>query len=505
MTKDQLQLNRRALLAGASASSAALMLAQNSASAQPAPGRAIVFTHTSVFVSADIMHDDVALAVAGGKIAAIGPTDAILQQYPGADIYDGRGKAILPGLINCHSHVPSTIDRGFNEDFGFPNSAHLGIGINQLLSPEERLLMTSVGALECIKAGTTSVVEFASGISDYAGTLAKAGLRCVFAESISDNDTATDGFTPDKLAKDAPLVFSAKKREAGLQRIADLTAAWNNKENGRIRVFPAVSTAGASSPELLAAIHAMARQNGGGYAIDLSMSVAENEFLKRMRGMTPTAYLDKSGFLGPHLIATHCRYLEDGDIALLGKARTIVSHQAVMAANRGASPPIPALRAAGCTIAYGTDNNSNDMFEVMRVALLTERVRRGDDPMPGMRPQPEDVFEDCTQGGAMAMFQDKVLGSLDIGKIADLVVLDTQRANLAPCGRILSAWIHNGQPSDIESMMVDGVFLMRSRKVLTMDESALIAEADKVGKRVWAKIRAAGRVAIPGRPKNPGI
>jgi cytosine/adenosine deaminase-related metal-dependent hydrolase len=505
MTKDQLQLSRRALLAGAGAGSAALLLAQNPAQAQPAAGRATVFTHTSVIVSADVVHDDVALAVAGGKIAAIGPTDAILQQYPGADIYDGRGKAIMPGLINCHTHVSSVIERGFNEDFGFPNSAHLAIGTNQLLSPDERLLMTSMGSLECIKAGTTSLVEFANGISEYAGVLAKSGLRCVFAESLSDNETGNGTLTPETLAKSVPPSFSAKKREDGLQRTADLTSAWNGKENGRIRVFPAASMAGTSSPELLAAIHAMARQNGGGYAIDLQMSVAENNYMKRYHGMTPTAYLAQAGFLGPHMIAVHCRYMEDGDIALLGKARTIVSHQAVMAANRGASPPIPALRAAGCTLAYGTDNNSNDIFEVMRVALLTERVRRGDDPVPGIRPQPEDVFEDCTKGGALGIFQDKELGSLDIGKIADLIVLDTQRAHLVPCGRILSAWIHSGQPSDIESVMVDGAFVMRGRKVLTMDESALLAEADKVGKRVWAKIRAAGLVPIPGRPNNPGI
>jgi 5-methylthioadenosine/S-adenosylhomocysteine deaminase len=79
-------------------------------------------------------------------------------------------------------------------------------------------------------------------------------------------------------------------------------------------------------------------------------------------------------------------------------------------------------------------------------------------------------------------------------------VLDTQRAHLVPAGRILSAWIHNGQPSDIESSMVDGRFVMRDRKVLNLDEASLIAEADKLGKRIWAQVKAKGRVPIPGHP-----
>src|SRR5271154_5732661 len=100
MTKDsQPQLDRRQLLAGAGGGSAALLLAQNGAQAQPASGGTTVFTHTTVFVTADQVHDDVGLAIRGGKIAAMGPSDDILRQYPGADVYDGRGKAILPGLI----------------------------------------------------------------------------------------------------------------------------------------------------------------------------------------------------------------------------------------------------------------------------------------------------------------------------------------------------------------------------------------------------------------------
>src|SRR5262249_2435633 len=139
-------------------------------------------------------------------------------------------------------------------------------------------------------------------------------------------------------------------------------------------------------------------------------------------------------------------------------------------------------------------------FEVMRIALITERIRR-DDALPGVRPQPEDMLEDATLGGARAVRQ-TLVGSLDVGKKADLLVVDTQRAHLVPAGRIVSAWIHNGQPSDIDSVMVAGQFVMRNRKVLTMDEDAVVGEADKVGRRIWRQVLAAGPLGVPGRSRR---
>jgi len=126
--------------------------------------RTVVFSHTTV-VTVDAVHDDVALAVEGDKIMAIGPIDTILKTYPNAEVYDGRGKALLPGLINCHAHLAATLARGFNEDFGFPNSARLAIQPTSLLQGEEATLMVTVGALEAIRTGTTTIVENSGGIS----------------------------------------------------------------------------------------------------------------------------------------------------------------------------------------------------------------------------------------------------------------------------------------------------------------------------------------------------
>lgn len=498
--RSSVSLSRRQLLAGAGAGAAALLLEQSGVQAQATSSRTVVFSHTTV-VTVDGAHDDVALAVEGDTIAAIGPTEQVLKTYPTADVYDGRGKALFPGLINCHAHLAATLARGFNEDFGFPNSARLAIQPTSLLQGEEATLMVTIGALECIKTGTTTVVENSGGIGRHAAALAQTGLRCVFAESVRDSENVAGPMSPEGLAKSEAPRFSPRLRDEGLQRINDLFTTWHGAKQGRISVFPAAALAETASPELLQAVRAFAEKHDLGYTIHLSQSRAEVDFMVRHHGVRPPAFLDRHGFLGPRLFAAHCRYVDDADIARLGRSGTIISHQAAMAANRGVIPPIPALREAGCPIANGTDNNTNDMFEVMRVALLTERIRR-DDPNPGLRPQPEDMLEDATQGGARAVRQEKLLGSLEVGRKADLLVLDTQRAHLVPAGRIVSAWIHNGQPSDIESVMVDGQFIMRNRKVLTMDEDRIIAEADKVGKRIWSQVQAAGPIAVPGRPRR---
>lgn len=489
-------LSRRELLATAGAGAAALLLDGRNAQAQPA--NAVVFTHVDV-ANPDQVQRDVALAVVSGRIAGIGATEDMLAKFPRAEVYDGRGKALLPGLVNCHAHLAQTLSRGFNEDFGFPNSYKLAVQPTSLISKEENTLMAVVAAIEAIRTGSTTVVENVGGIMPEAAELAKTGLRWVFAESATDREGGSP-MSPEILARGEAPRFSPAMRDEGLKRISDLHSAWHGQEGGRITVFPAAALAENSSPELLRAVHDFAEKHDLGYTIHLSQSRAEVDYMKRHHGVSPVAFLDRHGFLGSRLFAAHCRYVDDADIALLAKTGTIVTHQARMAANRGVIPPIPALRKAGIPIAMGTDNNTTDLFEVLRVAMITERVRR-DDAFPGVQPQPEDVLADATMGSARAVRQTATIGSLEVGKKADILVLDTQRVHIVPAVRIISAWIHNGQPNDIESVMVDGRFVMRDRKITTVDEAAIVAEANKVGRRVWDAVQKSGPIQIPRLPR----
>jgi len=509
-------LTRRGWLAATGAGTAALMLKPDHLQATPRPaagsGRTrdaqaataqeatVVFTNTTV-ANPDLVQDDVALAVEGDRIAAIGPTDEVLAGYPRAEVQDGRGKALVPGLINTHAHMRAVIARGFNEDFGFPNTAGLAISPASLLEGEEGNLMVQVAALEAIRTGTTTIVEYTGNVGRQAGVLADSGLRCVLAEGIRDTENVPGPVSTRSMARSFSGTprFSASLRDEGMQRISDLFTTWHGARGGRISVFPAASLTETSSPELLRAVREFAETHDLGYTIHLNQSRAEYEFMVMHHGLRPAAYLDRHDFLGPRLFAAHARYVNTEEVALLGRSGTIIAHQAGMAANRGISPPIPELRAAGCPIALGTDNNTNDVFEVMRIAMLTERIRRNrdGDEVPGLQPQPEDVLADCTQGGALAVQQPDALGTLEVGKKADLLVVDTLRAHLVPAGRVISALVHSGHPGDIESVMVDGRFVMRDREVLTMDEDAIIREADAVGRRIWGQVLEASPLTVP--------
>lgn len=504
------EVSRRTLLAGAGAGAAAMLLGRPGLSATEVLGardrhrqsRVTLFANTTV-VNADSVQSNVALVVEGRTIAAIGPTDDMLRAYPDADVYDGRDRVLLPGLVNCHAHMSAVVARGFNEDFGFPNTARLPTSPASLLEGEERTLMVMVAALEAIRTGTTTIVENVGNIAPHAEALADSGLRCVFAESVRDAANVRGPMMPERYAMSEEPRFSPALRDEGMQRIVDLHSAWHGARGGRISVFPAAGLVETSSPELLAAIRSFAEAHDLGYTIHLNQSRAEFQFMVRYHGMRPTEYLDRHDFLGPRLFAAHARYVNDEEIALLGCSRSTISHQAGMAANRGVSPPIPALRAAGCTIALGTDNNTNDVFEVMRIALLTERIRRNrdGDEVPGLQPQPEDVLADATQGGARAVQQEGSLGVLAPGRRADLMVVDTRKPYLVPAGRILSAIVHCGHPGDIESLMVDGDFLLRDGTVLTMDEGAVLAQAKRVSDRIWNRVLADGEVRVPRLPR----
>lgn len=189
-----------------------------------------------------------------------------------------------------------------------------------------------------------------------------------------------------------------------------------------------------------------------------------------VRGVRPAEYLFQHDFLSPRLVAAHCRFMTPGEIAHLGRSRVSVSHNAAMAARRAAAPPVLALQAAGCRIAMGTDNMAHDMLEAMCTGLFVERISRQD----GERPWPEDVLEWGTRNGAAALGPGADVGSLEVGKKADLIVLDARRPHLVPALRIVSGWIHNGQAGDVESVMVDGRWLMRDRNVLTIDEADVV-------------------------------
>src|SRR5262252_750486 len=430
------------------------------------PGRgdrmALVIRNTTIVTSdaARTVHRDAAIVVDADRIVAIGPAAEIDRAWPGAERVEGRGKAVFPGLVNCHTHLWLTVARGIQEDFGFPSTLRFPTTVQAMLSAEEIAVFASLGALECLRGGNTTMLEISTRVPDYAKQVAPAGVR-------------EDRFT-----------YVPALAERTLQSVDDVISAWHGAEKGRITCVVASHAPEACSPELLRAARELAERRDVRTTIHLDQSHWEVESVMRVRGVRPAEYLFQHDFLSSRLVAAHCRFMSPGEISRLGRSRVSVSHNAAMAARRAAAPPIQALAAAGCNIAMGTDNMAEDMLEAMRTGLFVERISRQD----GERPWPEDVLEWGTRNGAAALGWGGEVGSLEVGKKADLIVLDARRPHLVPTLRIVSGWIHNGQAGDVESVMVDGRWLMRDRRVLTIDEEDIVTRAEEIGRRVWRQL-----------------
>ena len=419
---------------------------------------------------------DSAIAIMDETICAVGPTDDIVAQFPSAERVDGRGKAIFPGLVNCHTHLLATADRGILEDFGFPTTLRFPVTTRALLTLEERQVIATLGALEALRSGTTTLLEIADHVGEFAQVLADTGLRLALGDNFND-------FNSSRIQEGA-LAFEEQRREEGLQRSSDLIAKWHDYCNGRIRCFLAPHAPETCSPGLLRAVREMADESGTGYTIHLSQSKLEIESVMRVRGVDPTHYLFANDFLGPSLVAAHCRYVTPSEIALLGRHGTGISNNAAIAARRGAAAPVRELQAAGCAIGMGSDNMTEDMVEVMRSGLFQERVRRNDE----MWPQPEDVLEWATMGGAKLLGVSESVGSLEIGKQADLFMIDTFKAHLVPTLRIVSGFVHNGQPADVLSVMAAGRWLLKEGVTQTIDEQDILRRAERIAHDVWKRL-----------------
>ncbi|PYM95231.1 MAG: hypothetical protein DME04_05480 [Candidatus Rokuibacteriota bacterium] len=439
-----------------------------------------ILIHDATIVTADeagSIHYDAALVVQDRRISAIGPAAELAARYPDAACVDGRGRAILPGFANTHTHLARVLARGIYEDLSPPHTPPFRGGLAPLplppLTPDQERVMVQLGALEAIRSGTTLVLEEGVGLDAYAGALLDTGLRLVLCERAWDRANASIG-QPGPFAADAALA------EAGLSRIAELHERWNGREDGRLRIGLAAWAPDLCSPDLLARLAKLRSELDVLATIHLNQVWGEVAAVQEQRGVPPTEYAARTGFLCDRLVAAHCRCMTADEERILGASRAAVAVNSAIAARRGLAARIADLERAGCLITLGTDNMAEDMVEVMRTALFMERVRRGD----GRQPTPEEALVWATRNGYRALGVSDG-GWLATGNRADLVIVDLTKPHLVPALRVVSCFVHQGQAADVEAVMVDGRWIMRDHRVLTMDEGAIVAEADRIARAAW--------------------
>ncbi len=442
-----------------------------------------ILIHDTTVVTADpagTIHREAALVVRDGRIAEIGPSAEIVARHPHAERVGARGCVVFPGFANTHTHFPLTIARGIYEDLSPPHRPPFTGGLAPLPLPElsrgELEVMVRLAALEAIRSGTTLVLEDGSRLDRYVDVLVASGLRYLACERAWDRAQASIG---------QPGVFEQDRRLAddGVERITACHGRWNGAADGRIHIGIAAWAPDMCSPELLERLRDLRIKLDTVATLHLNQIWGEVAAVKDQRGILPTEYVARTGFLSEHTVAAHCRCMTRNEERVLGSMRAAVAFNACIASRRGLSPRVSELESAGCLITMGSDNMAEDMIEVMRTGLFMERVRRED----GRNPTPEEALVWATRNGYRALGVSDG-GWLAPGNRADLIVVDFRQPHLTPALRVVSTFVHQGQPADVISVMVDGRWVMRDGRVTTIDEAAVVREADQVARAAWRRL-----------------
>jgi 5-methylthioadenosine/S-adenosylhomocysteine deaminase len=456
----------------------ALLVALSGAAAQLAaqPAGVALLVTGGIVVTMDAgrrVLDPGAVAIDGDRIVAVDTPAALARRYTARETIDARGHVVMPGLINTHTHAPMVLYRGLADDLAlmewlekyiFPAEA-------KTVSPALVRAGTRLAALEMIQSGTTTFVDMYYFEEDIASAAREAGLRAVLGQTVIQFPVA-DARNP------AEALARAERFIEGWKRDPLITPA----------VAPhAMYTLPA---EVLTAASGLARAHGVPLLIHLAETEAELTGARERHRMTPTAYLDSLGFWTPRSLAAHGVWLDAADIEILRTRGVGVSHnpESNMKLASGIAP-VPALQAAGVGLGLGTDgaasNNDLDMFEAMRQAAFLHKLSTRDPTAVGAG----EALAMATRGGAAVLGMGEIIGSLEPGRKADLIVVSMTAARQTPMYDPVSHLVYTTRGDDVRTTIVNGRVLMRDRKVLTLDEPAVLGEARAMAETIRASLR----------------
>lgn len=413
-----------------------------------------------------------AIAISGDSIAAVGNAEDLAVRFAPRETLRADDCVVLPGLINSHNHTPLTIVRGMIEDRNFAPSYTAGIPAVHSLSFEETRALARLGCFEMLRSGSTTIVDYYRHPKALAMAANEIGVRAVIGGRIHDADT-------EALAQ-GRYEHRPEIGEATLRETFDLIEDPLVRDNGRIRVDFAPHAADTCSRALLAEVAAIVLRHGGNVHTHLAQSPTEVAYVRERDGMAPHEVFADAGLLNSRLIAAHCVFLEPEDVAAVGRAGITVAHaphQNVMAGNIA---PICDLEAAGARITLCTDTRSADLFEAMRLAVGSARIRRR-----GFEPKASRALRWATVSPAAALGLEDRVGSLEVGKKADLILLDRRAPNLVPmidgCGII----VYSGHATNVRTVIVDGRILLRDGRPTLFDGNDVVHQAQAVAARLW--------------------
>jgi len=463
-------MSRRPILA------AALVAAVSVLSAQTPPRQVTLIVTNGTVVTMDSGERVLtpgAVAIDGTDIVAVDTPEAIRKQFRAAETIEAWGSVIMPGLINTHTHAPMVMYRGLADDLALMDwlQKYIFPAEAKTVSPEFVRAGTRLAALEMIQSGTTTYADMYYFEEEIAKETRAAGLRGVLGQTIIQFPV------PD-----------AKTPAEGLAR----AEAFIKEFKSDPLITPAVAPHAMytlDGPTLMAC-RDLAKRYRVPTIIHLAETQDEARTARERHQASPVAYLESLGFLGPGVLGAHGVWVNEQEIAILKARHVAVSHnpESNMKLASGTAP-VPGYLAAGVTVGLGTDgaasNNDLDMFEAMRTASFLHKLQTNDPRAVSAK----TALMMATIGGARALGMDKHIGSLEPGKRADLIVVSMSSARQTPMYDPISHLVYTTNGDHVQTTIVNGKVLMRGRKMLTLNEDAVLKEARMLSERVKLAIK----------------
>ena len=436
--------------------------------------------------------EDGAVAVQGGRIAAVGPSADLAREHTDSEVIDGRGKAVLPGFINSHTHTVLLVLRGTVEDMAGDAIFGYMTPISFAMTPDERAAVARLGCLEGILSGTTTMVEPFRHVAGYAQGMVDTGLRLYLSENAADALTLK--------IRHGVYEYDRAFGQEFLDRTIELIERFHHTRGGRVHCQISAHAPDVCSPWMLDQLNQLKARHGLTRTVHLSQSPGELKQVRDTYDRTSAEYLDDNDWLGPDVVGAHWTYCTASDIDLLADRGVHMAHCPANSSRRGPHRVLAGrILDAGVNIAFGTDNMTEDMFQAMKIGSIIHRGGAGGkNEGGGADPAPEHALRAATAHGARALGREGDLGTLTPGKLADLVVLDLDQAHLRPMINLVSSLVHYGHPGCVESVMVGGQFLMRDGKVTCMNVQDTLDAAQVATVAAWHRLHeASGDIALP--------
>src|SRR6266852_3664237 len=422
-------------------------------------GTIVTMDHNSSIVRGDLLIRD-------GRIAGIGGDNSANVD----GVIDAKGCAVLPGFIQTHIHLCQTLFRGAADDLALIDWLKKRVWPMEAAHTRESIRASAqLGIAELIKGGTTCALtmETVRHTEEVLRVVEESGFRATVGKCMMDKGNGV------------PAELHEETSESIRESVA-LIEKWHGKANGRIRCCFAPRFAVSCTRELLSEVSQLARERDVMIHTHAAENQNECEIVERETDRRNVAYLDALGISGAHVMLAHCIHLDDEEMEMLARTKTNVAHCPSSNLKLGSGiARVAEMLARGISVSLGADgaacNNRLDMFTEMRTAALLQKASHGPEVLPAAR-----ALRMATLEGARALGLEKEIGSLEIGKRADVIVVDLAQSHSSPQrDDVVSALVYSAGSSDVRTTIIDGRVVMRAGQLLTLNEADVIAEANR--------------------------